>query len=355
MKGNALILASNRLNHNSAKTTHGLLRKSDRFNIKGVIDSQFEGQDAGEVMDGIHRNIPCYKSISQAVDASKEKIKYLILGVATAGGIIPKEMQDEIIEGIKNGLSIVNGLHHKLNKQENIMYAAIDYKVELLDIRKSKQREKLNFWSGKIYEVESPIIAVLGTDCAVGKRTTARFIEAEFNKEGQKANMIYTGQTGFLQGDGYGFIFDSTLNDFVSGELEHAIYQCYVENKPDLILLEGQSALFNPSGPCGAEYLTSANAKAVILQHVPARKYFKGWEKYNAEIPSLIDHIKMINLYGSKVIAIAFNTTGLSKDEAEKIKAETERSLEIPVILPMEEGMDKLTNVVQNYIKDFKA
>ena len=63
----------------------------------------------------------------------------------------------------------------------------------------------------------------------------------------------------------------------------------------------------------------------------------------------------MINLYGSKVIAIAFNTTGLSKDEAEKIKAETERSLEIPVILPMEEGMDKLTNVVQNYIKDFKA
>ena len=35
--------------------------------------------------------------------------------------------------------------------------------------------------------------------------------------------MIYTGQTGWLQGGEYGFIFDSTLNDFVSGELENAI------------------------------------------------------------------------------------------------------------------------------------
>jgi len=353
MKGNALILANNRLDHNSAKTTHGLLRKSDRFVIKGVIDQQFEGQDAGEVMDGIHRNIPCYKTIDQALKKSKDKIKYLILGVATAGGIIPQELKNEILEGIKYGLSIVNGLHYKLNKDEQIVYAAIHNKVELFDIRRSKAREQLNFWSGKIYEVKSPIIAVLGTDCAVGKRTTARFIESAINDSGLKAKMIYTGQTGYLQGDGYGFIFDSTLNDFVSGELEHAIHQCYEKTNSDLILLEGQSSLFNPSGPCGAEYLTSGNAKGVILQHIPARKYFKGWEKFNAGIPSLKDHIEMIKLYGSEVIAITFNTTGLSKEEAMKIKTQTASELKLPVILPLEEGMDELITVVKKYMQDF--
>ena len=38
--------------------------------------------------------------------------------------------------------------------------------------------------------------------------------------------MIYTGQTGKLQGGHYGFILDSTLNDFVSGELESAVMLC---------------------------------------------------------------------------------------------------------------------------------
>ena len=353
MKGNALILANKRLDHNSAKTTHGLLRKSDRFNLLGVIDENHEGKDAGEVMDGIHRNIPCYKSISDAVRKSKDPIKYLILGVATPGGVIPDEMSAQILEGIQNGLSIVNGLHHKLNDHEKIVYAAIHHKVELLDIRNSKPKEQLHFWSGKIYEVNIPIIAVLGTDCAVGKRTTSRFIEDAMNEMGVKTNMIYTGQTGFLQGDGYGFIFDSTINDFVSGELEHAIHTCFQQANPDLILLEGQSALMNPSGPCGSEYLVSANAKAVILQHIPSRKHFKGWEKYNAIIPSLEDHIKMIELYGSKVLAITLNTSGLSKSEALAEKENIQNRLQIPVVLPLEEGMEVLTEVVQSYCSNF--
>ncbi|MEM1359258.1 MAG: signal peptidase I, partial [Bacteroidota bacterium] len=40
------------------------------------------------------------------------------------------------------------------------------------------------------------------------------------------------GQTGWMQGSKYGFIFDSTLNDFVSGELTHAILQAYKNEQP---------------------------------------------------------------------------------------------------------------------------
>ncbi len=124
--------------------------------------------------------------------------------------------------------------------------------------------------------------------------------------------MIYTGQTGWLQGGQYGFIFDSTLNDFVSGELEHAIVSCWEETRPDLILLEGQSALRNPSGPCGPELLISGNAKQVILVHAPKRKYFDN-EAHWGEIPPVETEIALIRQYGAQVLALALNTEGCTE------------------------------------------
>ena len=42
--------------------------------------------------------------------------------------------------------------------------------VELIDLRKSKPKHELHFWQGDIYRVRAPRLAVLGTDCAIGKR-----------------------------------------------------------------------------------------------------------------------------------------------------------------------------------------
>jgi len=152
---------------------------------------------------------------------------------------------------------------------------------------------------------------------------------------------------GWMQGGKYGFILDSTLNDFVSGEISHAILNAYFQENPDLILLEGQSSLRNPSGPCGAEYLLSGNAKKVILIHEPKRKYFDtnpGW----GEIPSIASEIKLINCYGAKVIALMLNTSGLTIEEANSFKKSYTKELAIPVILTMEEGVDTLVQIVVN-------
>jgi hypothetical protein len=51
--------------------------------------------------------------------------------------------------------------------------------------------------------------------------------------------MIYTGQTGWMQGSKYGFIFDTTLNDFISGEIEHAIVSCWKDTYPMSSLSKG--------------------------------------------------------------------------------------------------------------------
>jgi len=198
--------------------------------------------------------------------------------------------------------------------------------------------------------VTAPIVAVIGMDCAMGKRTTARMLKQACISEGMKAEMIYTGQTGWLQGGKYGFIFDSTLNDFVSGELEHAIVSCWKETSPDILFLEGQSALRNPSGPCGLELLISGNAKHVVLIFAPKRKYFDN-EAHWGEIPSVASEIELIQKLGSKVIAVAINTENCTDEEAFAYQKEYTASLGMPVLLPIQEGVAPIIPILKALTK----
>ncbi len=255
MKPNAIILTGSKLATSDSKTAHGLLRGSSRFNVVGVIDTACNGQDAGMVLDGIFRDIPVYATIQDYIDQCPDKAAYAIIGVALHGGLLPAHWKPTILSAIENGMGIVNGLHQPLNEDRDLRAAAARNSVKLIDIRKPRPLEELRFWSGEIYSVKAPLIAVLGVDCAIGKRTTAGLISEMCQNNGIRAEMIYTGQTGWMQGYQYGFILDATPNDFVCGELERAIVDCDRDCSPDLILLEGQSSLRNPAGPCGAEFL----------------------------------------------------------------------------------------------------
>lgn len=335
---NAIVLTDGLLMTSDAKTAHGLIRGTERFNIIGLVDGEVNaGKDAGVLLDGKHRGIPVFATMESAIEASG-KVDYLIIGVATVGGILPKNMLSLIYDAVKKGISVVNGLHEYLNDKADLVAIAASTGAQLIDVRKPKSRADLHFWDGAIFNVTAPIVAVIGMDCAMGKRTTARMLKQACISEGMKAEMIYTGQTGWLQGGQYGFIFDSTLNDFVSGELEHAIVSCWKETQPDILFLEGQSALRNPSGPCGLELLISGNAKHVVLIFAPKRKYFDN-EAHWGEIPSVASEIEIIQKLGSKVIAVAVNTEHCTDEEAYAFQKEFTASLGLPVLLPIQEGV----------------
>jgi uncharacterized NAD-dependent epimerase/dehydratase family protein len=346
----AIIVTNGLLATENAKTAHGLIRESERFEIVAVVDFANAGKDAGVMLDGKHRNIPVLGTIEETLCF---KPAYCIVGVATSGGIFPGDLLKEVKSAISNKLSIVNGLHDYLSARPDIKKLAEDNGVTLMDIRIPKKRQDLSFWTGKIFEISTPVIAVIGTDCALGKRTTARFVMNECRQAGIHAQMIYTGQTGWLQGGKYGFIFDSTLNDFVSGELENAILTCNKETNPDVILIEGQSALRNPSGPCGSELLISGNAKFVVLVHAPKRKYYEHDPSWGT-IPSLESEIELIKLLGSNVIAVALNTEHCNNDEAFAFQKEYEQRLQLPVLLPLQEGCKKVVPVIQQLIDSKK-
>jgi uncharacterized NAD-dependent epimerase/dehydratase family protein len=349
-KSNAIVITGGYLASSNAKTAHGLIRGTDRFNIVGFIDSKSAGKDAGEVLDGKKRNIPIYATLEDFLK-SGQKAAYCIVGVATKGGVIPESLRAELKDALQHGFHLVNGLHEYVSDIPELATLAQQKGLEIIDVRKPKKFKDLHFWSGKIKEVKCPKIAVLGTDCALGKRTTTRFLVEAMRKAGFKAEMIYTGQTGWMQGAKYGFVFDSTLNDFISGEMEHAVVTCYHEAKPDIIFIEGQSALRNPSGPAGAEWIVSADADAVVLQHNPARKQYKDMEYYPAYLPAVKDEVALIKIYGAPTVAITLNTAKMTEQDARSAAAQYQSELGIPAVLPLEDGLDSLVPIFEAMIK----
>lgn len=347
-KPKAIVITNGILHESDAKTAHGLIRGTDRFDLAGIIDYKHAGRDAGEVLDGKNRGIPVYPDIENAVAAVND-LRYCIIGVATVGGVLPPDFISIIESAIRHKISIVNGLHDFLADKPDLVRLAAEHDVELIDVRRPKQRSELHFWTGEIFSVTTPVIAVLGMDCAMGKRTTCRLIRQACEAAGINAQMIYTGQTGWLQGGSYGFIFDSTLNDFISGELEHAILSCWKETNPDIILLEGQSALRNPSGPAGSEFLVSGNAKYTVLVYAPKRKHFEHTPAWG-EIPSLQSEIELIRFYGSRVIAIALNTEECTDEEAFSFQRALQLEYGIPILLPLQEGVSQLVPVLQQLL-----
>jgi uncharacterized NAD-dependent epimerase/dehydratase family protein len=230
---------------------------------------------------------------------------------------------------------------------------AAQYGVKIRDIRKPPRIHKLHFFSGKIEAVEALKIAVLGTDSAIGKRTTAWLLVNGFKDSGLRAEMIGTGQTAWMQGAKYGIIMDSLVNDFVAGEIEHAVWTAWNEEKPDIIVIEGQGSLMNPAYPGGFEILAAGRPDIIILQHAPARLEYDGFPGY--PIQPLTKQIQAIELLSAKpVVAITINHEGLSTDRLSSIYATIQKKTGLPVFDVLRDGAGAIVEILKSYVKDYR-
>jgi uncharacterized NAD-dependent epimerase/dehydratase family protein len=354
IKGTAIVLTNGWLENTHTKTTHGILLGSKRFTIMGLIDSVYAGQRTSNLLNEHLTDVPIYANIEECLEKLPDKPKYCIVGISSHGGKLPESIRGEIIQAIRNGLPVICGLHSFLNDDPEFRQEADRAQVELIDIRKPRPTKELRFWSGEIYSVKTPRIALLGMDCVIGKRTTGNLLMELCRKNGVRTEMIYTGQTGWMQGFEHGFIFDATVNDFISGEIERAIIECDRESSPDLILIEGQSSLRNPSGPCGSEFLRSGNVKGVILQHAPGRKYFDGVEFPEGLIPPVEEEIALIRMYGAETLAVTLKEEKWNDNKMTSYQAELSRKLSIPVVRPFKEGVTNLLPTIKNFIAESK-
>ena len=345
----AVVFTNGLLHVDFAKTCHGLLRGSDRFRVLGVVDEVHAGKDAGEVMDGNFLGVPVYPSLADFL-CSNEKPPVLVVGVAFSGGGLPESCRGEITTAIKSGMDVICGLHDLLGDDPEFRSLALKHGVQVTDVRRPRPTKDLRFWTGDVLNLKARVVPVLGTDCAVGKRTTCRFLWEACNAAGIRTEMIYTGQTGWMQGYQHGFIFDATPNDFISGEIERVLLECEAESHPDLILIEGQGSLRNPSGPAGSEFILSGNASGVILQHDPSRPNFVDQEEVGTLVPSPEDEIELIRMFGARTLAVGLNGRGWDEQRMIAYQASLAKSLGIPVVRPLEEGVAVMVAALKEFL-----
>ncbi len=351
-EGIAIIYCEGAYGTTYGKTAHGLIRRSNRYRVVAVVDSLLAGQDAGVALDGRFVGIPIEKDVLSAYrNALADDLEptHLVVGLAPDGGRLDPAARSDVRRGIRLGLNVDSGLHDYLSDDVEIVAVAEDYGVTLRDVRKPPPVSKLHFFSGKISEVDSFKVAVLGTDSAVGKRTTAWLLIDALGTMGLKSELIGTGQTAWLQGAKHGIILDSLVNDFVAGEIEHAVWTAWTESSPDVIVLEGQGSLMNPAYPGGYELLAAGRPDVVVLQHAPARKEYDGFPG-NPLHP--LDHqIRVIELVsGRPVVAITINHEGLEPSAIDATCETIARETGLPVFDVLTQGADELAKAITRHL-----
>ncbi|MDA3941248.1 MAG: DUF1611 domain-containing protein [Spirochaetia bacterium] len=352
-EGNAIVFCEGAFSNTYGKTAHGLVRFTKRYKVLAVVDSQVAGREAGEFLDGKPSGIPIFSSLKEAVvrmNELGEAATHMVVGIAPDGGGIDSSIYSAISTAISLNLNIDSGLHDFVGDISELKKSADARGLIIRDIRKTASRKDLHSFTGRISDVNSTVIAILGTDSAIGKRTTAwKLVEALLNA-GFSAELIGTGQTAWMQGAEYSIILDSLINDFVSGEIENAVWNCWNEKKPDFIIIEGQGSLMNPAYPGGFEILAAGRPDGIVLQHAPGRKDYDGFPGY--PLHSLEKQIHAVEfLSGKPVVAITVNHEGLEGLEIIEACNEINKNTGLPALDPLTDNCDKIVKV----LKDFKG
>jgi uncharacterized NAD-dependent epimerase/dehydratase family protein len=351
--GKALVYCQGAFNTPEGKTAHGLVRFTERYEVVGIIDNVHAGKDAGTVLDDRPAGIMIFPDFDTAIKMLEKENNLpanFVIGLAPDGGRLPKEAKSVIKKALKMGLHVASGLHDFLTNDQELVALAKANHCTIKDVRKTPDRDQLHFFTGDIEKVNCLKLAVLGTDSAVGKRTTAWMLVHAFSKGNLKAEMIGTGQTAWMQGAKYSMIMDSCINDFVSGEIEHAVVSAWNKEHPDVIVIEGQGSLMNPAYPGGFEILAAGRPDYVILQHAPRRLEYDGFPGY--KLHSLEEQIRAIKVIsGKEVIAITLNHELMNPDEIPNACKQITQETGLPCFDVLAFGADDLVSILKTKLR----
>lgn len=335
------------------KTANGLVRASEIYEIVGVIDSTKSGQDSGEVLDGKKNNILIYKDLDDAVKHIDKPIEVFIYGIAPLSGDFSEGDIVLMEKAMQKGMDIVSGLHTFLTEDEMFMQKAKEYGVKVTDVRKFTDKNLKRVFSGDILKVKAPRIAVLGTDGAIGKRTTATVLTKALNEVGLKAVMISTGQTGLMQGAKYGAPMDAIPGHFAAGVIEGEILKAWEDERPDIFIVEGQGALTHPAYLSSCAISRGSQANGIILQHAPMREVMGDYSDF--PMPTLEYAIELNELFThSAVIAITINHEKMDDQMLKETISTYEATYHRAVTDVLKIGSEKVVEAILQHFPQLK-
>ncbi|UPW02097.1 DUF1611 domain-containing protein [Halorussus gelatinilyticus] len=275
-----VVLAEGEFGRPGGKTANGVVSHSELFETRAVVDSTRAGRTVGEVLDHPGRSdVPVVSSVEEALSVAPET-EALVVGVAPAGGDLPNAWKADIRDAIRAGCDVVSGLHVFLGEREEWRELADDAGVRLFDVRKPPEEDDLRVGDGRVDDADATVVLTLGTDCAVGKRTTTFELYRAAKEAGLDAGWVATGQTGIMVGAHRGVVVDRVPADFTAGVVEDLV--CGVAEDHEVVFVEGQAALSHRAySGVTLSLLHGANPDAVVLAHDPDRETRTHFDRFS--------------------------------------------------------------------------
>jgi uncharacterized NAD-dependent epimerase/dehydratase family protein len=339
-----LILAEGSFGPQTSKTANSAIRYL-RDRVVGVLDSSRAGVMVQEVL-GFGGALPIVGTLEDGLSLEPTA---LLIGIAPTGGSLPSAWRPTLLRALEAGLPIVSGLHFYLSEDDELATAANLRGVTIHDLRMPPP--DLGVSTGRARLVDALVVHTVGTDCNIGKMTTALEIRRALRERGAKAGFAPTGQTGILI-EGWGIAVDSVVADFIAGAGERLVLEAAESN--DIVLVEGQGSLVHP-GYSGVTLglLHGSMPDAMILCHQPSRRCaYGGGGAYSwMTLPSVPEMIEICEraiapLRESPVIGVALNTSDLDAEAAARAAEEIRNATGLPAVDPVREGAGPLVDAI---------
>jgi uncharacterized NAD-dependent epimerase/dehydratase family protein len=256
-----------------AKTAASLVRLGRRWRVACVVDEQQAGADAGEVLGTGRLGVPVVADIAAAGALG---VDTLVIGIAPldANDRLPGPLLRAALDALERGLDVVTGTHAHLNAHPELVAAARRAGAQLVDLRCEPPRRVL---AQQPTPIPAHVVLTAGTDCSVGKMTTAILLHRQALDTGLRSAFLATGQTGAMCGAQACVIVDHALSDFVSGAVQQALLEL-AESGFEIVFVEGQGSVLHPAySAVTVGLLYGAAPDTVVVCHDAGRttrKYF---------------------------------------------------------------------------------
>jgi uncharacterized NAD-dependent epimerase/dehydratase family protein len=339
-----VLLQHGGLTSDKGKTGLVLLRFAPE-RVVAVIDQEHVGGSLSEITGiSLPNRIPI---VASAADALRYKPQTFAIGIAPGGGKLPEEWFVDIVDSVRGGVNILNGLHSQLNEDSRLSHLLRPGQW-IWDIR--KEPPHLSVGNGAARLLHCKRVLFVGTDMSIGKMTAAVLFDRAAKSAGIRSKFMATGQTGImLAGDG--IPLDAVRIDFAGGAVQQEVIDCAEGN--EVVWVEGQGSFLNPASTATLPLLRGSQATDMVLVHKSNRTHirFQEW----ARIPALTEVIKMYECVAhaggtfapTKVRCIALNTHGLSDREVRYEIDKTEAETGLPADDVVRHGANKLLATIK--------
>lgn len=314
----------------NAKMAEGIIRYG-RNPVVAVIDSTAAGRSLSDLC-GIDSDIPVVATLEEAIARGAE---VLVLGTTPSGGRLPEAWMAVLERALAAGLSLVNGLHDRLN---DVLGERLKPGQWIWDIRTPVDAMP-PIAMARAAALNNTRVLMVGTDMAVGKKTAGLEIWQALVAAGHDAAFLPTGQSGVAI-RGMGIPLDAFRVDHAAGAVERLVLE---NGHHDFLLIEGQGSLLHPGSTATLPLMRGSCCNALILCHRAGMERLDTAPGTDIRVPPLRDVIALNEavagaagaLTPARVVGIALNTRDLDAAKAREAIARTKAETGLPVTDPV--------------------